>query len=71
MAMPFLMECYVSIMEIAFPAISSEQKVTDLTQLKNWLAVHANQMPLNAFLAAMNPTQKLIEGFMFQQLKRK
>lgn len=69
MAMPFLMECYVSMMEIAFPAISSEQKVTDLTQLKNWLAVHANQMPLNAFLAAMNRTQKLIDGLNLPELE--
>jgi hypothetical protein len=61
-AMPFLMECYVSMMEIALPAFSSEKKVNTLIQLKNWLATHAEQMPTNAYIDALKRTQKLTDG---------
>ncbi len=60
-AIPFLMECYVSMMEVGFPAYSSEKKVNGLIQLKNWLAVHAEQMPSNAYMDAFERTQKLTD----------
>lgn len=61
-AMPFLMECYISMMEIALPAFSSEKKVNGLIQLKNWLATHAEHMPTNAYIDALKRTQKLTDG---------
>jgi hypothetical protein len=68
-AMPFLMECYVSITEVAFPASSSEKKVNNLIQLKNWLAVHADEMPTNAYIDATKRTQKLMDGLNLSELE--
>ena len=61
-AMPFLMECHVSMMETAVPECSSEKKVNSLMQLKNWLAIHAEQMPSKAYIDALKRTQKLTDG---------
>ena len=61
-AMPFLMECYVSTVENALPGLSSEKKVETLTRLKNWLTLHHDPMPTNAYLAAFKRTQKLADG---------
>ena len=68
-AMPFLMECYVSMMEIALPALSSEKKVNSLIQLKNWLATHAEHMPTNAYRDALKRTHKLTDGFNLAELQ--
>ena len=56
------MECYVSMMEVALPAFSSEKKVNSLIQLKNWLATHAEHMPTNAYIDTLTRTQKLTDG---------
>jgi hypothetical protein len=55
-------ECYVSTVEIAVPALSPEKKADTLVQLKNWLRIHADQMPLIAYMDAMNRTKKLTDG---------
>ena len=68
-AMPFLMECYVSMLEVAFPASSSEKKISDLIQLKNWLVTHADPMPFNAYIDATERTQKLIDGLNLTELE--
>ena len=62
-AMPFLLECYVSTVENSLPGLSSEKKVETLTRLKNWLTLHHDQMPTKAYLAAFERTQKLADGF--------
>src|SRR5687767_8045541 len=44
-AMPFLMECHVSMVENALPGLSSEKKVDTLNRLKKWLTLHHDRMP--------------------------
>ena len=61
-AMPFLMECHVSMMEVALPAFMSEKKVNGLIQLKKWLTTHAEHIPTNAYINALERTQKLVDG---------
>ena len=61
-AMPFLMECHVSMVENALPGLSSEKKVDTLNRLKKWLTLHHDRMPTNAYIAALKRTQKLEDG---------
>jgi hypothetical protein len=68
-AMPFLTECYVSMVENTLPALSSDKKVNALTQLKNWVMLHADQMPTKAYVDALNRTQKLTDGLTVAELQ--
>ena len=69
LAMPFLMECYVSLMEIALPAFSSEKKVHKLLELKSWMSRHVDQMPTMACVDAFHRIEKLTNTLTAQELQ--
>lgn len=67
-AWPFLMECYLSTVESALPALSSARKLATLAQLKKWLTQHGDQMPTKAYMDAFKRTQKLTDGLNLAEL---
>jgi hypothetical protein len=56
LAMPFLMECYISTTESAFSAMQPVKRFATVMQMQKWLVDNADRLPL---LKAMNTWDRL------------
>jgi hypothetical protein len=60
LAMPFLMECYISTTESAFSAMSSEKRFATVMQMQNWLVDNADRLPLHKATNTWDRLHKLV-----------